>query len=357
MAKLRQFYYQETAGDLDTGHRDRIRYLERPEHHRAFVIDREFDATDFTRPMGHDLHDLMLERLRQLRKRYDYLRLWFSGGKDSRVVFDLAIEHDIKFDEIVVIDQRPAGDFLVGVQREIRLLAMDYLAGFDLPHTKVSLVSLEPHHYNSVFVDPQWIHHYLYHSIHAPMHPPLFFRYVNPEFNLIEKCQGIGEVCGSVHPLIRHDDHGNFGFFFVDRQFAMEGCDYDVENFLVTGDMPDLALAYVRDLIQTYRDRGEPVPDFLSNERSVRDRLPVYSRIKLPDQHAMLPKCYDGSWHPDDHELWPTNHQLKQWLHCLACAASSEHNEAWQNYRDLTDWQKVRFSNQHPGVVTQTYWI
>jgi hypothetical protein len=353
----RHLFYQETVGDFVNGHRDRITYIQRPEHLRAFVIDQKFDQFNFMRSPTYILRDLMIERLQQLRKRYDYLRLWFSGGKDSRVIFDLSVEQGIHFDEIVIIDHRPAGDFVVGVQREIKLLATDYLAMFDLPHTKVSLIKLEAPHYNSVFRNPEWIHHYLYHNIHAPMHPPLFFQYVNPEFELLEKKEGMGEVCGSVHPLIRQDQEGNLGFFFVDQQFAMENCDNDVENFLCSGDMPELVLTYVRDLVQTYYDSQTSVPTLITNDRHIRDRLPIYGNIELPSQHASLPKLYDGSWYPDSHELWRSNRNLKQWLHCLACSATNQPNIAWQNYVNLTDWAQVKISNDYPGIITQTYFI
>jgi hypothetical protein len=352
---MSHFFYQFDKNDWALGTHSRIQYLESGIDLRQFCIDQNFDCFDFTKSFSCSLETLMIDRLEALRHENPYLRLWFSGGKDSRVILDLSQKIGVVFDEIVIIDQYPAGRFAVGSQREIAELAIQYLSHCALPHTKISIIDLRPAHYNSVFSDPDWIMQSHFYNLHAPMHPPFFFRYVNPEFALLEKKTGMKELCGSAHPLIRKDPDGNIGFFFVDGQFVMESCDYDVENFLVSGDMPELSQAYARDLLQTYYDRGETVPDLITNTRHQRDRVPIYGRIRLPRQHAMLPKFYDGTWHPDDHELWRTNQSLKQWLHCLACEASGEHNEAWRNYRDLTDWDKIRLSNQHPGIVTKTY--
>ena len=95
-----QYYYK---GSKPT--HSRIQCLEQNTD-LQFCIGSEFDAYNFTRPLAESFEDLIVERLLQLRKKYNYLRLWFSGGKDSRIILDTAIKQGIQIDEIIITGNR-----------------------------------------------------------------------------------------------------------------------------------------------------------------------------------------------------------------------------------------------------------
>ena len=46
---------------------------------------------------------LLKTRIKNLRDKYSYIRLWFSGGKDSTLALQTAIKNNVFIDEIVVI--------------------------------------------------------------------------------------------------------------------------------------------------------------------------------------------------------------------------------------------------------------
>lgn len=61
-----------------------------------------FGRIDWSKPIEYSLDQLYEMRLRQLRDQYDYLILFFSGGKDSTNILLTAINNNIHIDEIVV---------------------------------------------------------------------------------------------------------------------------------------------------------------------------------------------------------------------------------------------------------------
>ena len=58
-----------------------------------------------------DIDELYRQRAHQLRDKYDYVVLWFSGGADSNNVLNSFIDNDIKIDEVVsMINYSATGD-------------------------------------------------------------------------------------------------------------------------------------------------------------------------------------------------------------------------------------------------------
>jgi hypothetical protein len=61
-----------------------------------------FSAMDWQTPLNVSLNEIYRVRAQQLRQKYDYLVLYFSGGADSTVVLQSFVNNNIKLDEIVV---------------------------------------------------------------------------------------------------------------------------------------------------------------------------------------------------------------------------------------------------------------
>ena len=64
--------------------------------------DSVFNNVDFTIEPNKTLNQIYLERAIQLRKKYDYLILFFSGGSDSVHILNTFLENNIIIDEIIV---------------------------------------------------------------------------------------------------------------------------------------------------------------------------------------------------------------------------------------------------------------
>jgi hypothetical protein len=63
--------------------------------------DSVFSSYDWSIEPVESLPELYRRRAQQLREKYDYLVLWFSGGADSTNILDTFLDNDIKLDEVV----------------------------------------------------------------------------------------------------------------------------------------------------------------------------------------------------------------------------------------------------------------
>lgn len=61
-----------------------------------------YSKIDWSRPIETPLMDLYTQRARQLREKYDYLVLYYSGGADSTMVLHSFIDNNLFIDEIVM---------------------------------------------------------------------------------------------------------------------------------------------------------------------------------------------------------------------------------------------------------------
>ena len=64
-------------------------------------FDSAYSSIDWTKEPSRTLDELYAERAKQLRDKYDYIILSFSGGADSTHVLETFLENDIHIDEIV----------------------------------------------------------------------------------------------------------------------------------------------------------------------------------------------------------------------------------------------------------------
>jgi hypothetical protein len=63
--------------------------------------DAAYSSYNWTQEPSETLEELYKARALQLREKYDYLVLWFSGGADSTNVLDTFLKNNIKLDEVV----------------------------------------------------------------------------------------------------------------------------------------------------------------------------------------------------------------------------------------------------------------
>jgi len=63
-------------------------------------FDEVYKTLDWSKEPIEDLDELYRRRAQQLRDKYEYLILWFSGGEDSKNILDVFLKNNIKLDEI-----------------------------------------------------------------------------------------------------------------------------------------------------------------------------------------------------------------------------------------------------------------
>lgn len=72
--------------------------------HANWVFNNQFfDTIDWTVEPSETLQDLYKQRALDIREKYDYVVLMYSGGSDSQNILDTFLANNIKIDEIVVV--------------------------------------------------------------------------------------------------------------------------------------------------------------------------------------------------------------------------------------------------------------
>ena len=65
-------------------------------------FDESYSSLDWSREPSETLDQLYAERARQIRDKYDYVMLCYSGGSDTANILDTFLENNIRLDEIVL---------------------------------------------------------------------------------------------------------------------------------------------------------------------------------------------------------------------------------------------------------------
>lgn len=99
--------YEKRAGQLPHWEVDGKTYYNKlqalsqnSEHIKFNLTESQFTSFDNTQHVDSSVH---ISRLLQLQDKYDYLRLFYSGGADSKLILDTAYENKILIQEIVLL--------------------------------------------------------------------------------------------------------------------------------------------------------------------------------------------------------------------------------------------------------------
>jgi hypothetical protein len=111
------------------------------------------------------LEELYRQRAQQIRDRYDYLVLWFSGGADSSNVFNSFINNNIKLDEVAsYVNYEATGDrynFFNGEIYNVATAKVERarLQQPGLKHTIIDLCKQTVDHFTNKETKFDWIYH------------------------------------------------------------------------------------------------------------------------------------------------------------------------------------------------------
>lgn len=103
------------------------------------------------------MDELCRNRAHQLRDSSNYIRLWFSGGCDSRYMLDTFVDNEIHIDEIICTKAGiPEADW------EIDQVAIPYLENIKdkIPYTKITIKQPTWQDYKDWYSDPYWFEKY-----------------------------------------------------------------------------------------------------------------------------------------------------------------------------------------------------
>jgi hypothetical protein len=199
--------------------------------------------------------ELYKRRAQQLREKYDYLVLWFSGGADSSNIFHSFIENGIHLDEVVnYTNYEATGDKTNFMNGEIFHVAIPLIekAKETNPHLKhrvIDLSKLAIEYFSKKDTKFDWV--YLMNGWMNPNNAcKNDIKLMVPEWvNLINSGKKVGFIQGIDKPRI-HQVKDHYYFYFVDyvdgahspgQQMQDRSWEHD-EFFYWTPDAPLIAI-------------------------------------------------------------------------------------------------------------------
>tara|TARA_B110000503_G_scaffold140740_1_gene232401 strand:- start:3539 stop:4588 length:1050 start_codon:yes stop_codon:yes gene_type:complete len=325
-----------------------------PDNDVFLSLGDNFDQHDFTKTVSYSYQSLLIERWEQLRKKYSHISLWFSGGRDSRIALDLAIQNNIYIDEICVVRPTLLPDNLRVLNlAEVDVNAIQYLDAIKdkIPNTKINIIEFRDRHFATVYQNPNWVNAGAPWMIWRAWMTVHLFRYFKDEFSLTDG-DGAVNVLGAIHPHIHTDDNNNWILQFIDLQF--QDLEKSVEIFNVADDMPELTKAYA-DMARNWCIANSVVPKrFAITPNDMRNNMALYQQIKLVNSQLQFPKNWNN-WVPENSIPYQINAGFKSTMNLLLCEQQSPQPQGYINYINNTDWPRIEAELQYGGICSKSF--
>lgn len=343
---------------------DRIGYRRQtPVSDLVYSIGDKFNNYNFSQP-ALDFDTAVCERLKQLKESGKYLRLWFSGGKDSLIALNTAKKLNIKFDEIVVVKNWILGPHLnISSITEIMDNAVYWIEHHrdELQGTKITYIDFTDKEYELVFQDPSWIKYSNLWYMHIAYAPNLYYRFVEPVRQFLDPIDNRYDILGSIHPNVWWDDE--WKFCYVDTQFQQYSW-HTQENFLTSPDFPELVHSYVKTVgselkkMNLFPKRFEDniVGDTNQRLRNIRDLVPSY-QFEVRQTNSMYPKVWSDPWRPTNDLFWRINMTYKTALNAMILFNDNPRKKFFDDYIKNTDWKQLHDEMDFGGILTKEFSI
>lgn len=226
-------------------------------------FDNIFENFDRSRLGKYTLDELYKQRAYQLREKYDYLILYFSGGADSYNVLRSFLDNNIKLDEICVKWPKKILTANIEIYKPniLDTSAYNYVSEWDFaikpvladiaqshPEINIEIVDWLPDDINleKCF---ETVQHW--HDIEIPS----LAVWSPSEERLVSTGKRVGSIYGADKPYIRFDNT-SVHLMFLDSALAMgtsNPCNiYGTEFFYWTPDMPEIAFEMANAVTKWY---------------------------------------------------------------------------------------------------------
>ncbi len=332
------------------------------------IFDGIYDSRDWTKDPEMPWSQLCRLRAQQLRDRYQWLRLYYSAGRDSHLMLESFVANHIHVDEIVVIHNRFDLDKNQDIENIVLPSVQQYLKR--MPGTVLTVLEL---------VADDWTHEfrrYFSENISAGSQGAWSFHPFG-QCNLIKRSQhrfdprskglSVGDVNGLEKPRLMIQD-GWWVTYMIDVQFYTNMHDGNMEYFYLSPDLPELYIKQAWMLINHLeRHHADKSPGWIKNFCESFDPA-LYDEHclaigRLPAIHAKTGLALDKV---NRHERYATmiNHhrtlkspQYRNWQEHLR-DLSSEMPQAFNNGSAFSGtkgiYSKIRKLKPYLGMLAHT---
>jgi len=238
-----------------------------------------FSAYNWAKEPEESILELYKQRAQQLREKYDYIILIYSGGADSETILQSFIYNDIKLDEIAsYVNYSATGKKDNFLNEEIFGNAVPRIERLKekypwLKHRVIELRDLMLEHFSNEDVKFRWIYYTnTLFDANCPAREELALK-IKDWADLIHQGKKVCVLWGYDKPrLINENDRYSMRFIdIIDsgptvKSFAGE-LPYDDELFYWTPEMPEISIKQGH-IIKNYLDNNWSTSPFISTERT-----------------------------------------------------------------------------------------
>jgi hypothetical protein len=241
--------------------------------------DAVFSCYDWTKEPSQPILELYRERAQQLRDKYDYIIMMFSGGADSTTALESFILNDIKLDEVASFtNYKATGDKDSFLNAEIFRVSIPYIEKLreirpDLKYRHIDLTDLTIDRFTEAATSEEWIY-----DVNMIVNPNSASRKSLPlkikEWaDIIHSGKKLCVLWALDKPRITYKNN-KFLFSFIDligngpSVSSMAGLEpYDDELFYWTPDKPEILIKQGH-IIKNYMSGDVTSLPFISTQKS-----------------------------------------------------------------------------------------
>jgi hypothetical protein len=215
--------------------------------------DEYFSTFDCQSEPEESLSQLYAIRAKQLREKYDYLVLHFSGGDDSTNILETFVRENIPLDEIMIrgyeLNDRDLSNGLqssneVAESKVTAIPVARYVKEHFMPHVKITIADTTDYHYDWFINNLKW-----YNTNPWVHDPTIIYRqdydaFADHLIKIGESGKTIGHITGHDKPKISFDEEGTAWFY---------ANDYSISRY-VTARISSIDLPHCVEFFYTHKD-------------------------------------------------------------------------------------------------------
>lgn len=321
-----------------------------------------FDRYDWTVEPTESLDELYDRRVRQLREKYDYIILSFSGGADTNNILESFYRQGLRLDEVVtnhmtratsnitVLDPHIKNSWNFAAEHQLQAVPRLQWIKDNMPQTKITEIDVSDSVISGIisgYQDAEWVQRRNDHLSIGQL-----FRYNYWHFSELrrqfDQHQRVAIIVGADKPRCSIDDDNNFWLSFVDtvanittiNDFNQDNDNITTELFYWSADSADMICKQAH-VIRRWLIAN---PQFQSAWQGVN-----FTKMRLVQERLMRPLLYttwNDSWYQADKSTQWWHTEFDTWFHCQD--ELKQQRQQWQQgidylAKELPNW--IRFNN------------
>ena len=184
-------------------------------HNLDFIPHSEWDSYDWLKEPEESWEQVLYEHALNLRIKYSYLRLWYTGGVDSQTILNTFIKNNIHLDEIAITRDSPIDRFDTIENGETNWVAIPFLKAHrkELARTKINIIDVGSKEYYNYYNNERFFIEN--NNCYDYQIPTGMIAYGDIIPDKIKPQKNAANITGMEKPVIGLDEHG-FYLYYID---------------------------------------------------------------------------------------------------------------------------------------------